>query len=55
MGLLDEKSGFDSDIPWGDYPHGLDTMELTGGNKKMAADYLNQSMRSMRYRLDKAT
>lgn len=28
-------------------------MELAGGNKKKAADYLNLSMRSMRYRLDK--
>lgn len=30
-------------------------MELAGGNKKKAAYYLNLSMRSMRYRLDKAT
>ncbi len=28
-------------------------MELSGGNKKKAADFLNLSMRSMRYRLDK--
>lgn len=28
-------------------------MELSGGNKKKAADYLNLSLRSMRYRLDK--
>ncbi|WDP88656.1 MAG: sigma-54-dependent Fis family transcriptional regulator [Desulfobacter sp.] len=28
-------------------------MEIAGGNKKKAADYLNLSMRSMRYRLDK--
>ena len=30
-------------------------MEVAGGNKKKAADYLNLSMRSMRYRLDKTT
>ncbi len=29
-------------------------MGLAGGNKKKAADYLNLSMRSLRYRLDKA-
>ncbi len=29
-------------------------MELAGGNKSKAADYLNLSLRSMRYRLDKA-
>ena len=29
-------------------------MELAGGNKKKAAEFLNLSMRSMRYRLDKA-
>ena len=28
-------------------------MELAGGNKSKAADYLNLSLRSMRYRLDK--
>jgi two-component system response regulator PilR (NtrC family) len=28
-------------------------MELSGGNKSKAADYLNLSLRSMRYRLDK--
>ncbi len=28
-------------------------MELSGGNKKKAADYLSLSLRSMRYRLDK--
>ena len=28
-------------------------MAVAGGNKKKAADYLNLSMRSMRYRLDK--
>ena len=28
-------------------------MEVAGGNKKKAAEYLNLSMRSMRYRLDK--
>ncbi|MDA3788214.1 MAG: hypothetical protein PF503_06930 [Desulfobacula sp.] len=30
-------------------------MELAGGNKSKAADYLNLSLRSMRYRLDKNT
>ena len=30
-------------------------MELAGGNKKKAVNYLSLSMRSMRYRLDKAT
>lgn len=30
-------------------------MELAGGNKSKAADYLNLSLRSMRYRLDKST
>lgn len=30
-------------------------MELAGGNKSKAADHLNLSLRSMRYRLDKAT
>lgn len=29
-------------------------MEVAGGNKSKAADYLNLSLRSMRYRLDKA-
>jgi len=29
-------------------------MELSGGNKSKAADYLGLSLRSMRYRLDKA-
>jgi two-component system response regulator PilR (NtrC family) len=29
-------------------------MELAGGNKSKAADYLNLSLRSMRYRLDKS-
>lgn len=29
-------------------------MEIAGGNKKKAADHLNLSLRSMRYRLDKA-
>lgn len=29
-------------------------MEIAGGNKSKAADYLNLSLRSMRYRLDKA-
>jgi len=29
-------------------------MELSGGNKSKAADYLNLSLRSMRYRLDKS-
>ncbi len=29
-------------------------MEIAGGNKSKAADYLNISLRSMRYRLDKA-
>ena len=29
-------------------------MEISKGNKKEAADYLNLSMRSLRYRLDKA-
>jgi len=29
-------------------------MELAGGNKSKAAEYLNLSLRSMRYRLDKA-
>ncbi len=28
-------------------------MELAGGNKSKASDYLNLSLRSMRYRLDK--
>lgn len=30
-------------------------MELSGGNKSKAADYLNLSLRSIRYRLDKST
>ena len=30
-------------------------MELAGGNKSKAADYLNLSLRSMRYRLDKGS
>ncbi len=30
-------------------------MELAGGNKSKAADYLNLSLRSIRYRLDKST
>jgi len=29
-------------------------MELAGGNKSKAAEYLNLTLRSMRYRLDKA-
>jgi len=28
-------------------------MELAGGNKSKAADYLNLGLRSMRYRLEK--
>ncbi len=31
------------------------TMELSGGNKSKATDYLKLSLRSVRYRLDKAT
>ncbi|MCK5685002.1 hypothetical protein KAJ27_12810, partial [bacterium] len=29
-------------------------LELSGGNKSKAADFLNLSLRSMRYRIDKS-
>jgi len=53
--LEDVASGVDLDHILGkiESAYLVKAMELAGGNKKKAADYLTLSMRSMRYRLDK--
>ena len=55
--LDDVEQGVDLDKILSTIEHGYlkRALELAGGNKSKAADYLNLSLRSMRYRLDKST
>jgi len=53
--LADVEQGVDLDEILSTIEHGYlkKAIELAGGNKNKAADYLNLSLRSMRYRLEK--
>ena len=53
--LADVEQGVDLDEILSTIEHGYlkKAMELAGGNKSKAADYLNLGLRSMRYRLEK--
>ncbi len=53
--LADVEQGVDLDEILSTIEHGYlkKAMELAGGNKNKAADYLNLGLRSMRYRLEK--
>lgn len=54
--LDDVEQGVDLDAIMSTIEHSYlkRAMEISGGNKSKAADYLNLSLRSMRYRLDKS-
>ena len=54
--LDDVEQGVDLDeiLSTIEYGYLKKAMEIAGGNKSKAADYLNLSLRSMRYRLDKS-
>jgi len=53
--LNDVEQGVDLDKILSTIEHGYlkKALEIAGGNKSKAADYLNLSLRSLRYRIDK--